>query len=319
MKRLWRAVFVTTFVVSSLFGINQAQAQFPEKPITVILPFGPGGGTDMLTRTFDIFSTDVFGESFIVTYKPGAGGAVGTTALSSENNDGYTIGMGSLPHMFLQPAAGAGRYSLDDFDYIAMIASEPQLVVTPKGSPYTTYQELKAATQADPGSLTIGVPSPLSETWLTYKMIDDIEDLGFTVVIYQGGAELNAALLGKQVDAATTNIGPVYGEIDKLNVLGVTSPDRISFLPDVPTFKELGIDITTSVDRIFMAPKGVPEDRLAVLREGFKEIWHNPEFQGRAKEMRMGLRWMDGEDVRSYLEDRKKAVLTIYEKSEAGN
>ncbi|MBW3097195.1 tripartite tricarboxylate transporter substrate binding protein [Pseudohoeflea coraliihabitans] len=290
-------------------------ADFPESAITIQLPFGPGGGTDMLTRAFDMFSEEVFGDNFIITYKPGAGGAVGTTALARAGNDGYTIGMGSLPHMFLQPAAGAGQYSLDDFDFIALVASEPQLMVTPEGSEFATYEELKAAAKSDPGALTLGIPSPLSETWLAYNVINDVEDLGFTVVTYQGGAALNAALLGKQIDAAVTNIGPVYGSIDKLNVLGVTAQERVSFLPNVPTFKELGVDAVTSVERVFMAPEGVPEERLQILRDGFKKIWHKEGFQDRAAEMRFGMKWMDGTEVRPYLEERKQHALEIYEKT----
>ncbi len=294
-----------------------AQAAFPEKGITVILPFGPGGGTDMLTRAFDVYAEDAFGHNFIVNYKPGAGSAVGTTALKKESNDGYTIGMGSLPHMYLQPASGSGRYTLDDFDYIALIASEPQLMVTPKASPNKTYAELKKATQGKPGEMTLGIPSPLSETWLSYHIINNKENLGFTVITYQGGGDMNAALLGNQVEAAMTNIGPVYGEIHNLNVLGVTSTERVSFLPDVPTFQELGVDVVTSVERVFMAPKGVPPERLKVLREGFKKIWHNPDFQERVKKMRYGMKWIDGEDVRSYLEEEKEAILDIYEKTVA--
>lgn len=319
MKRFWLTVLGAALAVTGITSGSAASAAFPEKAITVVLPFGPGGGVDMLTRTFDVFSKDVFGENFVVTYKPGAGGAVGTTALAREQNDGYTIGMGSLPHMFLQPAAGAGQYSLEDFDYIGLIAAEPQLMVTPKGSPFTTYEELKVAAQANSGGLTLGIAAPLSESWVAYNVINEAENLGFTVITYQGGAALNAALLGKQVDAAITNIGPVYGLVEKLNMLGVTAAERVSFLPDVKTFRELGVDITSSVERVYMAPKGVPEERLQVLRDGFEKIWHNSKFQERAAEMRFGLKWIGGADVRPYLEERNAAVLAVYEKVKTKN
>jgi tripartite-type tricarboxylate transporter receptor subunit TctC len=316
MKRLCSVLPAVALALSGFLGTSPAgAAAFPEKAINVILPFAPGGGTDILTRVFDIFAKDVFGHNFDVVYQPGGGSAVGTTAIAHARNDGYTIGMGSLPHMFLQPASGAGRYSLDDFEYIALIASEPQIMVTPKSSPYKTYAELKAASQKEPGKMTLGIPSPLSETWLAYKILDEKEHYGFTMITYQGGAEMNAALLGNHVDAAMANIAPVYGEIHNLKVFGVTSPERISFLPDVPTFKELGVDVTSSVERVFMVPKGVPEDRVQVLREGFKKIWHNPDFQKRCAELRYGLKWIDGDKVRPYLDQNKTRILEIYEKS----
>mgnify|MGYP000474697935 CR=1 FL=1 len=316
MKYLNNAISALVIGLGTAAFAQTASAEFPEKSITVMLPFGPGGGTDMLTRSFDLFANDVFGHNFTIEYRPGGGSAVGTTALAREEADGYTIGMGSLPHMYLQPAAGAGEYTLDDFDYIALIAREPQLMVTPLESPYDSYDELKAAAQENPGSLTLGIPSPLSETWLAYQRINAIEDLGFTVITYQGGGQMNAALLGNQVDAAVTNIGPVYGEIENLNVLGVTSEDRVSFLPDVPTFKELGVDVVTSVERVFIAPKGVPEKNLEALRAGFREIWHNPEFQERMAELRFGMAWIDGAEVSDYLEGQKEIILEIYEASE---
>ena len=316
MRRFCLAVFLAAFAFATTHAIAPARAEFPEKAITIQLPFGPGGGTDMLTRAFGTHAKEVFGDNFVITYKPGGGSAVGTTALARENNDGYTIGMGSLPHMYLQPAAGSGQYSLDDFDYIGLIASEPQMMVTPKGSPHTSYEALKAASQADPGTMTLGVSSPLSESWLAYSIVNDIEELGFTVVTYQGGAALNAALMGNQVDAAMTNIGPVFGLAERLNFLALTGEDRFAFVPDVPTFRELGVDVTTSVERVFMAPAGVPEGRLEVLRQGFKEIWHKAEFQQQAAEMRFGLKWIDGAQVRDHLEASKPAVLEIYEKTQ---
>lgn len=317
MKYLSNGVMALAIGLGASAFAQEAKAEFPEHAITVILPFGPGGGTDMLTRSFDLFAKDVFGHNFNIEYRPGGGSAVGTTALAHADADGYTIGMGSLPHMYLQPAAGAGAYTVDDFVYIGLVAREPQLMVTPLASPYESYEEIKAAAQENPGNLTLGIPSPLSETWLAYERIDAIEDLGFTVITYQGGAQMNAALLGNQVDAAVTNIGPVYGEIDNLNILGVTADERVSFLPDVPIFRELGVDITTSVERVFMAPKGVPEDRLATLREGFREIWHNPDFQARMEELRFGMAWIDGSEVSEHLEEQKGIVLEAYEA--AGN
>lgn len=298
--------------LTQLLTAESARAAYPDRGINVILPFGPGGATDMLTRVFDVFAKEVFGQNLIVVYKPGAGSAVGTTSIAKSRSDGYTIGMGSLPHMFLQPAAGSGRYTLDDFDYICLFASDPQLIITPKSSPYKTYADLKAAAQKTPGKLTLGIPSPLSESWLAYELINAKEKLGFTVVVYQGGGDLNAAILGNQIDAAVVNPGVVFGEIDKMNVLGVTAPERLEYLPDVPTFKEQGVDVENSVERIFMAPKGVKPEQLNVLREGFKKIWHNPEFQKKCADMRFCLKWIDGEDVRAYLDEKNKEAVAIY-------
>lgn len=312
MRRILSGITAVTIAASSVLMPGEARADFPEKAITVILPFGPGGGTDLLTRSFDTFTREVFGQNFVIEYRPGGGGAIGTTAIAGATPDGYTIGMGSLPHMFLQPAAGAGDFTIDDFDYVALVSREPQIILTPGESPYTTYEELKAAAQEEPGRMTLGIPSPLSETWLAYEMINAIEELGFTLITYQGGGALNAALLGNQVDAAIHNIGPVYGEIESLNVLAVTSSERVSYLPDVPTFAELGVNVDSHVERVFIAPKGVPEDRLEILREGFREIWHSPEFQARMVDMRYGVRWVEGAEVRTYLDQQSDAVLKIY-------
>lgn len=303
------------FPVVTGMQVRNASADFPEKSINVILPFAPGGGTDILTRVFDMFAKEVFGHNFVVVYKPGAGSAVGTTSIAREKNDGYTIGMGSLPHMFLQPASGSGRYTLNDFDYIALVASEPQLLVTPKDSPYKNFEQFSEAVHKAPGKLSLGIPSPLSEAWLAWQIIAKANKLDCTVITYQGGNDLNAALMGKHVDAATTNISPVFSEIHNLNVLGVTASQRVKLLPDTPTFKEQGVNLEyeTAVERVFMAPKGVDPAKLKTLREGFKKIWYNPAFQKRVQEMRIGMKWIDGENVRAYLDKMSVPVLAVYQ------
>ncbi len=313
MQKHYRFICIMLMVMGFCFmqGMTASAASYPEKSIQLIVPYGPGGGVDLMARTIDLYAKDVFGHNFTIIHKPGAGGAVGTTSMARAKPDGYTIGLGTLPNLILQPASGSGQYTTDSFDYLAVVAGEAQLLVTHKNSPYETYAQLKEAGQKNPKKLTVG-HLLLNEGWVAYNLLDKLDNWDFTSIIYQGGADLTAALLGEQIDAAIVNLGTVYGELDSVRVLGITGAERSSFIPNVPTFKELGVDMESYFERVFIAPKGLKPEHLQVLREGFKKIWNNPEFQKRCADMRYGVKWVSGEDVKAHVDAQAKPVLEIY-------
>ncbi len=296
-----------------LFTANSlSAADFPVKPITVILPFGPGGTTDAVTRTLDMNTKEVFGDNFVITYKPGAGSAIGSTALSREKPDGYTVGMLSMPHIALQSASGSGDFSLDSFDYFAMVVADVQVIVTPKGSPYTTFAQLSEAAKKNPNRITMGIPSPLSETYMAVLKMKQKTGLEFKIVTYQGGGEMNAALMGKHVDACMHNLGPASFESHNLNFLAISTSKPHPYAPEIPTFKSLGVDFTNFVERIFATPKGTDPAILQKLTSGFKKLCEADSFQKRIKKMRFLAKWMEGEELNHYMKKRWKDIVETY-------
>ena len=304
------------FILSAtVFGSVAVAGDYPDKALNLIVPYKPGGGSDMICRIMDKFSKDAFGDNFIFVYKPGAGGAMGAGVLSRSKPDGYTIGTVNVPHMVLQSFTGSGEFTVDSFDYLAQVASDPQVLVTPGPSKIKNLKQFIAKAKANPGEMTVGVPGALGAGHIASYMIMEQAGIKFTVVPYSGGADLLAALLGNQIDAAVHNIGILAPEAEKMNLLAVSHTKRHPFIPDMPTFQEEGYQVVSFIGRLFVAPKNLETSKLEFLREKIKTIWDNPEYQKTMKKANFSVDYMSGPELEAFLKDyaeRSKKLLEKY-------
>lgn len=309
------AVLVSVFLlISAMAGSGASAAGFPDKAINMVVPYNPGGGSDIICRMMDKFAKDTFGNNFIFVYKPGAGGAVGSSVIARSAADGYTIGTVNIPHFVLQSLTGSGDYTIDSFDYLGQVASDPQVLVTPGNSPIKTLEAFIAEAKANPGKMTVGVPGALGAGHIAAYMLMDKAGIEFTVVPYGGGADLSAALLGGQIDAAVHQIGIVAPEKDQMNLLAVSHHKRHAFLPDTPTFKELGYEVNSFIGRLIVAPKGLSPEVLKTLRDGLKAIWDKPEYQDGMNKANFSVDWMSGDELEAYLKDYVETSKALLEK-----
>ncbi len=292
---------------------NKAE-NYPAKLITMIVPYDPGGGSDLVARIFDKYAKEEFGNSFTFVYKPGAGGAVGSTEIAKAPKDGYTIGTVNVPQIVLQSLTGSGAFTVDSFEYICQVASDPQVFVTPKNSPYTDLEKFIAAAKANPGKLTVGIPGAMGDGQIAAYMLMDKAGIKVTVVPLKGGSDLLASLLGNHVNAGFANIGVVTSEQEKLNLLGVTYKERHKFLPSTPTFTEKGYDIQSFIGRLFLAPKGMSPEQVKRLEKGFKNIFDKPAFQEDMKKANFSTDWLAGGDVKTYLQNYNKEAKALLDK-----
>ena len=300
-ETLTRSALLAGFgcTAATLVARGQAlAADFPDHPITMVVPFDPGGAVDQLARLIDKYTTPVFGHNFVFQYQPGAGGALGMTALAHAKPDGYTIGAYMTPNLIALPLMHAGQFSTDDFAYLAQMIADPHALATLAGSsPYTNLRQFLSAAKASPGKLTVGIGDVYDGT--RFALLNFIQKAGIdvTVIPLNGGNKQNAALLGKVIDAAMVNYSLVASERDKLNFLAVTTEQPFSGLPGVPTFRSQGLDVIGHDGRVYMAPKGVPPDVLAKLRDGFKKIFDDPQFVADAEKLSQPTSYLSGPAV----------------------
>lgn len=296
-------------------GTNKTEANYPSRPITMVIPYDPGGGSDLLTRIVDKYAKEQFGNNFTFVYKPGAGGAVGASEIAKSPKDGYTIGTVNVPNYLLQSISGSGAFNIDSFDYICQTASDPQIFISSKGSKYTSLEEFVKAAKENPGKLTVGVPGALGDGHVATLMFMERAGIKVTIVPFKGGADLLTGILGNQVDAGMANIGVIISEKEKLNLLAVTFKERHAYVPDVPTFKEKGYDFVSFIGRIYVAPKGLAPDVLKKLEAGFKNIWDKPEYQEDMKRAKFSTDWMTGEEVKAFVKNYYNEAKILIEKS----
>lgn len=260
MKRLLSILALT--VAAS--GVAWAQS-WPTKPVTLLVPFPPGGSTDMIARTLGPKLQDRLGGTFIVENKAGAGGTVGAAQARRAAPDGYTIFVSSLgpfvigPHLLKNVAYDA----LTDFDYLTVAVQAPNVLAVPASSPHQSFADLLRFMKAHPGKVTFASAGNGTSDHLTAELMWQETGTQATHVPYKGGAPAMSDVLAGQVDATFMNINTGLPNIKagKLRVLAITSARRSPLLPDVPTMEELGFKgVTVYSWQAFAAPKGLPAD-----------------------------------------------------------
>ena len=300
MKKLV-ALMVALTMVLGLASVASA-AEYPSKGISVICPWGAGGGTDAVLRAFCEAMGKDLGVTLTVDNRTGGGGIIGHQAIADAEPDGYTIGGLNVPHIILQPLAQNAQFTPDSFKYICQVVNDPQCIAVRKDSPYQSTSEIIAAARKNPGKIRVGLVGPLSGHHLMFLDYGKkYPDAKLTSVFYKGAADQNAALLGGEIDMIFGNINDVMRSIDEFRVLNVAAEKRNGFLPDVPTLREAGIDMVSDIRRCFAAPKGIKPAELDALRVLFKKICEDPEYLADMKKAGQPAEYMDGEAFAAYI------------------
>jgi tripartite-type tricarboxylate transporter receptor subunit TctC len=246
---------------------------YPTGNIQMTVGASPGGSTDLITRAIADGLGKELGVSVPVVNKPGANGALNAKELKGQKPDGYKIAVQNASLFTITPLAvsEAESTSLDDFDLITGVSQDDYMLAAHADSGYKTIADLKkSGKNIKYGTTGVGTGAQLASA-LTFK----VADIPATDVPFDGGAPAMTALLGQQVDVAAFQIGEGIENVKagKLVPLAVFSPERIEFLPDVPTAKEQGFDVVVSQYRFLTAPKGTPEKVKKTLLDAAKKTF----------------------------------------------
>ena len=261
--------------------MTSAIAAWPDKPVTLIVPFSPGGSSDMIARTLVPKLTEKFGTTFIVENRAGAGGTLGAAFAKRAAPDGYTIFVSSLGPFVIAPhlTKNAGYDALKDFDYITVAVQAPNVLAVPANSPHKSFADVLAFHKANPAKMTFASAGNGTSDHLTAELFWQLTGTTGVHVPYKGGAPAMADLLGGQVDATFMNINTGIPNIKagKLRALAITSAKRSPLLPDVPSMEELGITgVTVYSWQAVAVPKGLPADIKGKLHQAIVAALNDP-------------------------------------------
>jgi tripartite-type tricarboxylate transporter receptor subunit TctC len=264
MSKLKTSLAIVAMLMGVAAGSAHAQA-WPSKPVTLLVPFPPGGSTDMIARTLAPKLQEKLGGNFIVQNTGGAGGTVGTAAVKRAAPDGYNLLVSSLGPLVIGPhlMKGLSYDALKDFDYLTVAVQAPNVLAVPASSPHKTFADVLAFHKANPGMMSFASSGNGSSDHLTAELFWLTTGTTGLHVPYKGGGPAMSDLLGAQVDATFMNINTGLPNIKagKLRALAITSTKRSPLLPDVPTLEELGIKgVTVYSWQAIAAPKGMPAD-----------------------------------------------------------
>jgi len=298
----------------AMLAAGAATAQYPERPITMIVPFPPGGVTDTVARPIADALGRELGQTVVVENKAGAGGAIGTGEAARAKPDGYTILM-MLSSISILPEADKvlGRksaYDTTDFKPIARITADPTVLVVPAKSPWQTVDDFIQAAREKPGDMDYGSSGIYGSMHVPMAMLEKNADIKMTHVPYTGAGPAVAALLGGQVDAISTGPSSILQHIKAGTVrpLAHWGDKTVQALPDVPSLKSAGYDVQFVQWSGIFVPKDVPDEVVERLRTAANKVANDPEVQAKVQAAGSPIEYLDADDFQAYW-DADDAVL----------
>ena len=253
-----------------------AQAAYPNKPIRLIVPFPPGGGTDMIARTVAQKLADQNKWNVIVDNRPGAGGNLGVDATAKSAPDGYTLVMGQTSNLAINPSlyAKLPYDPIKDLTPVALVSSSPIVMAAPANSRFKTFADVVAASKGKPDALTLGYSGNGTVAHLAGELAENAAGIQLRHIPYKGAAQAMTDLVGGQIDLYMSSVPTLLGQVrnGKLKILAITSAKRSSQLPDVPTLAEQGYKGFEAVTWFgILAPAGTPAPIVAQLNKAINQ------------------------------------------------
>src|SRR5215467_322706 len=285
-----------------------AQEAFPAKPISLVVPFPPGGVADIVARPAADAMSRYLKQPVVIENKAGAGGGIGMGYVAKAKPDGYTLLL-ALSSISIIPEADkvTGRtplYSLDQFVPIARFTADPTVLAVRADSPWKTLQDFVADAKKRPGAITYGSSGNYGTMHMPMEMFATSAGIKLLHVPYTGGGPAVVALLGGNVDAISSGPSTVIQHVKagKLRVLASWGDKRLASLPDVPTLSESGFDAVFFQWSALFAPAGTPEPVIAKLREAARVVVADPQFAAAMATVETPIQYLDAPELQKFWE-----------------
>jgi tripartite-type tricarboxylate transporter receptor subunit TctC len=297
------ALGAATLATAALATPALAQAGFPNRPIRLVVPWLPGGSSDTQLRVLAELASRKLGQTVLVENKAGATGTLGALMMAQERTgDGYLIGQ--MPISVFRLPVMSRRPTFDplvDFSWILHLTGYTFGVVVRADQPWKTWQEFVAYAKANPGKVTYGTPGVGSTLHITMERIGEMLGIEWLHVPFKGGADNIQAVLSGATVANTDSTGwaPLVDD-GKLRLLVVWTAERTKRFPDVPTLREVGIDIVADSPYGLAGPRGMDPGVVRVLHDAFKEALFEPQHVATLERYDMPLRYMGTEDYAAF-------------------
>ncbi|WP_271272955.1 Bug family tripartite tricarboxylate transporter substrate binding protein [Aliamphritea hakodatensis] len=252
--------------------LAQADA-YPERPVSMVVSYSPGGATDFQARIVTMLAgnEDYLGQPMVILNKPGAGGKVGWDFFASKaKKNGYELAAYNVPHFIAQSIVFKTKYNIDNLEPIANWGADPAVLIVGKDSPFNTLEDLMNYAKENPGKVTFSGAGLYVGHHIAYLQFAKASGLKLTYVPHKGGTPAMKSVMGGQVKAGFNNLSDAFRNRDSVKILAVADLERNKeFLPDVPTFMEQGVEVDdSSVNfRGIMARKGTPDEVVDYLAQ----------------------------------------------------
>lgn len=294
---------------------GSAATSYPEKSVQFIIPYAAGGGTDTLCRLLASSMEKSWGESFLIANKPGGLSQVGLTELSGADPDGYTIGaLSNLDHILVLFTGENVSYDYESFDYLGAINTTANVLMASKDSGFTDLQQMIDYAKEHPGELTVAVSGKTHVAEVS--LFEQAAGIQLTTVMQDGGGDSLNAIMGGHVDCAVLDknyVAQVEGQ--GINTLATFAGEAIPTIPDIPTMKSLGYDVSTETYRVIVAPAGTPKEIEDAITQKIQEVSSAEEFQESMANMGEIYRFLDQDQVKQRLDQDYEMIRQLLEEN----
>lgn len=313
------AVSAVAVLAASVSAPCFAQSAFPQREITIVVPFNPGGASDMTARIIAKGMEADLGKPVVVINKAGGSGGVGMSSVARGTPDGYTLTYVPV-ELVMHKALKLSDLEPATFDFIGQTTMVPAAVTVPADAPYNTIAEFVKHAQANPGKVRVGNSGAGSIWHIAASALELNQKVTFNHIPFEGAAPAVTALMGKHIEAVAVNAGEVKAGVDagKLKILAIMTPERDPAFPKVPTLIESGIKLEFSGWGGFAAPKGTPKPVLERLSAALKKAASSEEFKTFITSRGMVVRYRSSEEFKKFADDQYVFFNALLSKMELG-
>jgi tripartite-type tricarboxylate transporter receptor subunit TctC len=300
MKMLRIALYLT--ILGSVPALAQAQADFPNRPITLFVGMPAGGTADISSRLIARLAEKYLGQPVVIVNKMGGSGTVGTAAFTTAKPDGYTIGyLGTSSIMTVPHIAKLPYHPVKDIEPIIQYSVHNFAVSVRADSPLKTFKDAVDYARKNPGVVTFGTAGANSAQHILMEQIGHLENIEWVHIPFKGGPEALAAVMGGHATMAAGDLNPSLVKANKLRLLVMFLEERWSEFPDVPTLRDLKYPVPVPYIMGIGAPKGVPEPIMKKLEEAFTKAYYDPEFSSGMKTAYLTVFYRNRKDFGDYI------------------
>ncbi len=303
-------------ILASAGDAAEKEISYPTRPITIIIPYAAGGGTDINARLVASYMEKKLGQPVVVVNKTGGGGAIGTRQIALADPDGYTLGCLSYPDAPVITAVKGKEAGFTNEDLIVLgtFTASPNVLAIRKDGPFKTFNEFVDYAKKNPGKLSVSVPSAAHK--LGVIEMEEALRIDLNPVMFRSGSEAMNNLLGGHVMATFCAVQFALPALEKgIEVIASAGEKRIPKLHNAPTFKEMGFNVVNLASRIFCVPKGVPDSIKKKLVTVLKEIGNDQEFVEKVNGTGEVFEAMVGPKLEEYYKNTNERITKAVEKN----
>ncbi len=302
-RGFWTVVSAVAILAMAGVCSVASAAEWPTKPITIIVPHAAGGGTDLIARLVFSYAEKILGQKVIIVNKPGAATEIGLTELALSKPDGYTWGFANSPQTQSLPIARKTKFTMESFEPCCNIVYDPGIIVVRADSQFKSINEFIEYAEENPGVITVGNTGRGSDDDIAVRIMERETGVKVTQVPFDGAAPLTTALLGGHIAAGAINVTEAvpYVNAQKMRALAVMDEERSHLLPDVPTFKDLGYNVVSGSARGISAPAGTPKEIIDKMAAVVKQVLDDPDFQKKAEEASQLIKYMGPVEYKEFM------------------